>query len=406
AQSRHVRRLAPADLDRLVADADAKVRAELPPHGVLSVAQLGKLAGDADADVRLAVAENLAQQALWRALPVGTAAERETIAAKLATDASPRVAAAAIAAATPAEQERLATALAAKTKLRIDDDLAKTTRNVALMRRYAEGDAVVAEALAQNLALPASVQRRLVERLPPSSTPRPRPSLLGEPDAKTQALEQWDDVVDELMQNANAAPATVAAVAAYCKAVQARARFCATLFDRDDLSADVFDTLADVGDSDVREDWALTVLGASTAQRRHLVVAVPRWYDDEAALLAEFKGHVKRGDDAALMTALAASSEEDLREIAARNALTPPAVLVKLRGDTADDVKNAASANPSLPREAIEKAADAPSWVLANPNVPDAVVRRIVERALAADDSLVADDALEVLAARALRAGD
>lgn len=403
-QSRHVRRLVATDIARLAADNDAKVRAELPERGVLTVAQYAALAGDADDNVRLAVAESLKRQALWRELPLGTPAEREAIAAKLAGDTAAQVRATAIAAAAPAEQEKLATALAATTKIRIDAELAETTRNVALMRRYAEADATVAESLAENLALPPSVQRRLVERLPPASTPRPRPSLFAEPDAKTRTLEQFDDVIDELVQNPNAAPATLAAVAEYCKAVEARARFCNTLLDRDDLAATIFDTLADVGDPEFREDWALTAIGSPYAQRHHLVAAVPRWYDDEAALLAEFKTHAKRGDDAAFLTALAGSSHDQLREIAARNQATPPALIVKLRGDTSDDVRSIASANPSLPREAMEKAIAAPSWLLANPNVPDALVRSLRERALAEDDTVAADDALELLAARALRA--
>ncbi|MDC8012400.1 hypothetical protein [Tahibacter soli] len=406
AQSRHVRRLAPADVDRLVADTDAQVRrAMLQRDGVLRIAHYAKLAVDADDEVRVEVAETLARQAVWQDLPVGTPAEREAIAAKLAGDAAPRVRRAAIAAAAPADQERLATALAEATKTPLDADLAATTRSVALMRRYAEGHKDAAENLAKNPALPPSLQRRLVARLPSAGAPRPRFSVLSDPEDIVKQMDTWDAVVEELTNNPNAAPATVAAIAEYCKEADGRARFCNTLLDRHDLAPAIFDTLAGIGDGDLRDDWALTVIGAPYAQRRQVVEAFVRWHDDEPFLDA-FKAAAKRGDDAAWLTALAESTHEALREVAAHNAATPPAVLVKLRGDAADDVRFAASANPSLPREAIEKAIDAPSWVLANPNVPDALVRRMLERALADDDTLAADAALKVLAARALRASD
>lgn len=404
AQSRHVRRLAPADVDRLVADAEARVRgAMLRRDGVLRIAHYAKLAGDADDDVRVAVAESLARQAVWQDLPIGTPAEREAIAAKLADDRVPRVRLAAIAAAPSADQERLATALADATKTPLDADLAATTRNVALMRRYADGTQDAAENLAKNPALPPSLQQRLVARLPPSDTPRPRFSVLADPEEIVKQMNSWDAIVEELTNNPNAAPATVTAIANYCKNINGRARFCNTLLDRNDLAPAIFDTLAGIGDDDLRDDWALAVIGAPHAQRRQVVEAFVRWYDDEPFVDA-FKAAAKRGDDAAWLTSLAESTHEALREVAAHNAATPPAVLVKLRGDSADDVRFAASANPSLPREAIEKATDAPSWVLTNPNVPDALVRRLLDRALDDDDALAADAALKVLAARALRA--
>lgn len=409
AGSRHVRRLAPGDLDKLVADPDPAVRAAaLLRADVLGIAHIAKLASDTDPKVRTAVAEVLVSQAVWRKLPVGSAAEREAIAAKLAADPVTALRPLALAALAPAEQERFFNALDAKIQERGASEYARNTRNVALMRKFAEAPVPVARELARNLALPPSVQARLVARLP--SADKPRPSMMdlafGKPEAIAESMDSWDTVIDELARNANAAPSTIAALAKYCVAIRGRAGFCNALLDRDDLSAETLTTLADIGDNEFREDWALTVLRSRHAQRRQLAVAVPRWYDDEEELLAEFNAGIKRGDDAAWLTSLAGSSHEQLREIAASNAATPPAVLVKLRTDASDDVRNNASRNPSLPAEAIAQATQAPSWVLTNPAITDTQVRQILTRMLADDESLVADDALEVLAARALRAAE
>jgi hypothetical protein len=130
---------------------------------------------------------------------------------------------------------------------------------------------------------------------------------------------------------------------------------------------------------------------------------VPRWYDDEPEILAEFK-KLRTLPDSGFWNALAASKQVKLREIAAGHAATPPATLVKLLRDTEGSVSGLASNNPATPAEALATTREGSSWVLDNPRVPDTVVRQLLDRALADAEYNVASACKKVLAARALRA--
>jgi hypothetical protein len=166
-----------------------------------------------------------------------------------------------------------------------------------------------------------------------------------------------------------------------------------------DASAEVFEILSGVGDS---EDWALSVILSKYPTRAQLERAVPRWFDDEPAILAEFK-KIRSLKDNAWWNALATSKQPKLRAIAAANAGTPPATLVTLMRDPDTDVSAPAAANPSTPIEALTGAGHI-SWILSNPRVPDTMVRSLLERALADADYTAADACKKVMAARALRA--
>jgi hypothetical protein len=190
------------------------------------------------------------------------------------------------------------------------------------------------------------------------------------------------------------------AVAKYCSAASAWPQFCGELLDRRGIAPVIFDTLSGVGAS---EDWALSAILSFYATRAHLERAVPRWYDNEPEVLAEFK-KLRSLKDAAWWNALAASKQVKLREIAARNAATPAATLVTLMKDPESDVSSGAASNPSTPIEVLSTASGHVGWALANPRVPDTLVRSLLDRALAEGESSAADDCKKVLAARALRA--
>ncbi|UXI70073.1 polymer-forming cytoskeletal protein [Tahibacter amnicola] len=404
ARSRHVRRLSAAVLGTLVNDKEAGVRAALPVHdSLLTVEQYAALAADTSAVVRVAVAESLSRQAVWEQVPVGETPAREALALRLSSDEDKQVVAAVLAALAPAEQERLAASAQAPFKRVVDVTLARHTRSVALMSRYAEGAQDLAEELAENLALPAAVQEKLVARLPPAAS-HPHVSRF-DLEAFVAQSQTWDAVVAKLMENENAAASAVLATAKYCKAIRGDATFCSSLMDRDDLSADVFDVLAGTGDMEFREDWALTVLGSIHASRAQIERAVPLWYDDDKALQSAVKALGKHSDDAAWFGALAQSEHAQLREIAATNAATPPAVVARLLEDPEEDVRGPASANPSLPADVLARTAKSPSWALSNPAIPDALLRELLDRALAgAEATPDADDVKEVIARRFLRA--
>lgn len=108
-KGRHVRRLSPADLARLIADPDAGVRAELPGHdGLLNVEQLTVLARDKSPEVRQAVARALSAQELWQQVPAGAADARAALIATLLGDAVAAVRLAALPGASAAQQDTFA----------------------------------------------------------------------------------------------------------------------------------------------------------------------------------------------------------------------------------------------------------------------------------------------------------
>jgi hypothetical protein len=190
------------------------------------------------------------------------------------------------------------------------------------------------------------------------------------------------------------------AVAKYCRAASGRPGFCAALLHRRDLSAEVFETLDGAGDM---EDWALSALLSHHTTRKQIERAVPRWYDDEPEILAEFK-KLRALPDSGFWNTLAASKQPKLREIAAGHAATPAATLVTLLRDPEGDVAGLASNNPATPPEALANTRAGSSWVLANPRVPDTLVRSLLDRALLDADYNVASDCKKVFAARTLRA--
>lgn len=399
AQGRHVRRLPAVDLGRLLADPEFEVRRALPAHdGVLSVEQLGVLARDKHPKVRQAAATALSAQSLWQQVPVGAPEARAALITLLLKDSVQDVRGAALRGATAAEQEQFVATFPVKDRPVVDAAMAEFTRSVAIMTRVANGAKDGAEALAKNPAITPALQLVLVSKLQDPKT-RPRISML-DTEAMVKQMESWDGVVDTLVNNPNVTPDARLAVARYCRASSSPGTFCHEMLGSPyDAAAEVLDIVSGVGDS---EDWALSVILNKYATRAQLERAVPRWFDDEAAILAEFK-KFRSLKDAAWWNALAASKQAKLRAIAAANAATPPATLVTLMRDPDTDVSSPAAANPSTPLEALTSAGHV-SWVLSNPRVPDTLVRKLLESALADADTLTADACKKVLAARALRA--
>jgi hypothetical protein len=399
ADGRHLRRLPAADLTRLIADTEVSVRAALPRHdGVLSLEQLTTLARDKSPAVRVAVAQALSAQVLWQQIPVGGPAARAALISTLMKDAVAEVRVAALQGATAAEQEQFVANFPSEDRQTVEAEVAAFTRSTTLMTRVANGAQAGAEALAKNLAITPALQQRLIARLS-DATKRPRISIVDY-EALSKQAQSWDAVIDALVQNPNATAESLLAVAKYCRAASGRAGFCATLLQRRDLAAEVFEAVDGVGD---REDWALTVLTSHYTTRAQIERAVPVWYDAEPEILVELK-KLRGQPDVAWWNALAASKQAKLREIAAAHAATAPATLVTLLRDPENDVKGLASANPSTPAEALSTAIDGSSWVLNNPRVPETLVRRLLDRALVENETNVASDCKEVLAARTLRA--
>jgi hypothetical protein len=394
-ESRHLRSVSTSDLAKLIADPQIDVRAALPRHdGVLSIEQFAILARDKSPIVRQAAAQALSEQQLWRQMPMGAAEARAALIATLLKDAEKGVRFAAVIGASSADQEQFVASQPAGDRARADMGLAEVTRSAAIMARVAEGEQAGAEELAKNLAITPALQLRLIAKLP-DPTKRPRISIVDF-EALSKQAQSWDAVIDQLAQNPNATPEALLAIARYCRASTGRPFFCATLMHRRDLTAEMFDTLDGASDLD---DWGLTVLLSHYPTRAQVERAVPRWHNDEPELLAAFK-KLKSQTGAAWWDALASSKLPKLREIAAANAATPAATLVKLLRDPENDVKGPAAANPSTPIDALNTVPiDGLSWVLANPRVPDSLIRSRLDQALRDDDSCK-----KVLAARTLRA--
>jgi hypothetical protein len=355
------------------------------------------LARDKNAKVREAVANALSAQVLWQQVPIGAPEARAALISTLIKDAVQEVRGAALRGATAAEQEQFVASFKGADRPTAEAAVAGFTRSVTLMTRAANGEQEAAEELARNLAITPALQLRLIARLSDAAS-RPRISIVDY-EAMSKQAQSWDAVIDTLVQNPNVTAEARLAVAKYCRAASGRAGFCATLLQERDLAADVFETLDGVGDM---EEWGLTALTSHYTTRAQVERAVPRWYDDEPEILAAFK-KLRSLQDAAWWDALATSKQPKLREIAAAHAATAPATLVKLLRDSEHDVRGLASANPSTPLEALANA-DASSWVLSNPRVPDTVVRRLLDRALLDDDYSGSSNCKKVLAARALRA--
>jgi hypothetical protein len=269
---------------------------------------------------------------------------------------------------------------------------------VTLMTRAAEGSQAGAERLAKNLAVTPALQLRLISKLQDPKS-RPRISIL-DTEALLKQMESWDGVIDALVNNPNVTPEARLAVARYCRASSTPGTFCHEMLGSPhDASAEVFEILSGVGDS---EDWALSAILSRYPTRAQLERAVPRWLDNEPEILAEFKKFRSLQGDA-WWNAIAASKQPKLRAMAAANAGTPPATLVKLMRDPDTDVSAPAAANPSTPLDALTSAGHI-SWILSNPRIPDAMVRSLLDRALADADDTAADACKKVLAARAMRA--
>jgi hypothetical protein len=301
--------------------------------------------------------------------------------------------------ATAAEQEQFVANYPAADQPAVIAELAEVTRSVTLMTRAVDGPQEGAERLAKNLAITPALQLRLLAKLQDPKT-RTRISIL-DTEALIKQMKSWDAVVDALVENPNATPEARVAIARYCRASSAPAQFChALLGSPHDASSEIFDLLSGVGDS---EDWALSAILSKYPTRAQIERAVPRWFDDEAEILAEFKKLRSLKDDA-FWNALAASKQPKLRAIAAANAATPAATLVTLLRDRDTDVSAPAAANPSTPLESVTAAIGHISWILSNPRIPDTLVRRLLDRALAEGDYSASDACKKVLAARALRA--
>jgi hypothetical protein len=399
AQGRHLRRVPAADLTRLISDPESEVRGALPHHdGVLGVEQLAVLARDKNPKVRQAVGEALSRQSLWQQVPMGTPDARAALISALVKDAVPEVRKAALLGATAAEQEQFVANYKADEQLLVIAELAEVTRSVPLMTRAAEAPQDIAVRLAKNLAIPPALQLRLISRLQDPKS-RTRVSMLDY-EALAKAMESWDLVIDALVNNPNVTEEARLAVARYCRASTAQGTFCREMLGSPhDASAEVFEILSGVGDS---EDWALSAILSKYPTRAQIERAVPRWFNTEPVILAEFK-KIRTLNGDAFWNALATSKQPKLRAVAAANAATPAATLVTLLRDPETDVSAPAAANPSTPVESLTQAGHI-SWILSNPRIPDARVRSLLDRALADADDSGANACKKVLAARALRA--
>jgi hypothetical protein len=172
---------------------------------------------------------------------------------------------------------------------------------------------------------------------------------------------------------------------------------------RSDLSPEVLDMLKGAYFGEDAEDLGLTILLQPRARKDQVVWAVGRWYDDEPGVLDEVAS-LKKKSDAEFWPGLAGARSEKLREIAARNANTPPERIAALLKDRVEDVRLAASTNPSLGKAVLDALpVDAPLWSGANPNISEERLKELYDWAIEQGQTTVAGDCLEELAARKLR---
>ena len=200
-------RLPPEDLVRLAKDPHASVR-EAIAGTPLPCEFAAALAKDESPEVRLALAYTLAEE-VDRPFPACPAAEREKIAEILFAgndEAAPGIPAAVFTALSPARQLEFFR----QKEPRFDQiewsEIAKRTRSTALMTALLEleEELMIQGELAQNLALPADLQLRIVARASLAPIKRCGDCIL---------FETNDDVVEALVNNPNLAPQALAAAA-------------------------------------------------------------------------------------------------------------------------------------------------------------------------------------------------
>ena len=198
-------RLPPEDLVRLAKDPHVGVR-EAIAGTPLPCEIAGALAGDESPEVRQALAYTLAEE-VDRPFPACPAAQREKIAEILFAgndEAAPGIPAAVFTALSPARQLEVFRQKEPRFDRIVWSEIARRTRSTALMAALLEleEELMIQGELAQNLALPADLQLRLVARASLAPTKKCGDCIL---------YETHDDVVEALVNNPNLAPQALAA---------------------------------------------------------------------------------------------------------------------------------------------------------------------------------------------------
>jgi hypothetical protein len=221
--------------------------------------------------------------------------------------------------------------------------VAEYTRSTAIMRKVADlalnNAKAIPAALAKNPRLPLSLQRLIFEQGKASG-------VKADDDYDTHPIDTLAELLGQASMDQRLVDASVELAIARNELRDDSPGIQENLFARK-LSVANLTRL----DSKLRgtEDWSLTLLSQPHATVDQLRTALPRWYEDDAALQAELKA-LSAANGTEFFIALAKAKSPQLREVAARNAATPSKSLIALVADADPDVASAVRTNPNLPR--------------------------------------------------------
>ncbi|MET1081394.1 MAG: hypothetical protein ABWY06_25620 [Pseudomonas sp.] len=352
--------------EALARDADAQVRAAIAATPLpLTLTQT--LSKDPVTEVRAALGRLLAEQTLGVRAGELTTQQREAVADSLVQDPEDSVRLAVFPALSPERQVQAWRDPQLRLRNEALAEVATSGELLGLLLTAAGKDYAQHERIAENPAIPPTVQLQLVKNA--------EPSLLGvfsSPD-EDGPDETAQTALDELLGNPNVTDAALLATAR-----DVRPPLETTLYNQHDLPPEALALLDERWrDFPLNEDWSLTLILQRHASREQLEMALPRWYDSNTKLAIALKT-LHRQPDSAWWTAMAANPIEELREAVAHNVNLPAAQLETLLQDPVEDVALAAAYNPALSETSLRQVAlRDPELALANDAVPEALLREL-----------------------------
>ncbi|MET1081395.1 MAG: hypothetical protein ABWY06_25625 [Pseudomonas sp.] len=368
----HARRLPRQVRERLAADPDARVRAGVATTP-LSLAQSQALVRDPVTEVRVALAGQLAEQALGISTGELTQPQRDALAETLLRDSQEGVRAAVFPALAVTRQVsawrdpqlRLLNATLAS--------IATSGELQSLLLALSDKDYELQEGLGENPALAPAVQLQLVRQLQRWHAARRAPLPAG-----YEGYPAWVDspgpAVDHLLMSTAVSDAALLAMARL--ALDSPDSYLAgTLLSQRQLPAEVLALLAPHWHS--HREWAPRVLAQHYSPRALLQASLARRYAEDRALLAALEA-LRPLPDSSWWPAMATSALQPLRNAVACNAHLSSAQIEILLQDADQDVAQSAALNPALSEVALRQlAVRDPERALSNAFLPPPLLREI-----------------------------
>ena len=360
--SHHAHYLPQEIIAKITLDANSELRsASIPLAAAMKMdRQLNALSRDSDQGVQESLANYLVQEALWqrpRHLTDQHRIELATLLAKSTPEAVPAMA--------PNEQLRIGRKCLkdfadkargdlanSRTKYRLKKLSRETTSDLLLEELISSADIEVMTSVASNLSLPPKLQMQLTKKLRPSNARlRFDPTSVEGIKAMHDALSKpsTDSIAQALALNPNASPEALLELARYAlKSKGYDPVIIPALLQRDHQPAELLAVLRKANHELNREDWSLSVITSRHATRKLLALAIPEWYEGEAATF-EFQ-RISRLPSVKFWHAMATAKSPALRGIAAISPETPLIDLARIADSEPDeDARVGAFSNPKLP---------------------------------------------------------